>query len=877
MQKQTHPRHIQFGAIVLSQLMLVFAALMVYPYLFDAKQDVQTHAGSPPQITSNTVTNITFNSATINWTTNVPTTGSVAYDRTTRFALGPASDATLQTSHSVVLTGLEMDSWYSYAITAVDSAGATTKIQDDLKFQTLVDTTQPFDFLVDVGPISHVTQGYTSYLRASLRRTGGSSFPITTFSFQNVPSGVTVSFFQNYYNTVSMKVTAAPTAQPGSYNFQLTVMAGSKSHTVNMPLIVDPVPAVVTPQAYQSPPPAIPQIALWESNMKKYGTKFCNQADIISMGMWDGSVWFYDGTRAYYQMADYLNDPVWGTTCAQYVETVFRKHVLDNNGVITGYRVFPRGALLDWQKSGDTESKRAIDLMAKNAAFSNVPWAVLGDSYSREAAYALDAKIDTETAGNGPNQYLQAYADIVLGHMEQWFTANRYTRIAPFMFALSADSLIDYYEKTKDPRVLPAIQKGADYLWDNLWVPGNESFCYQILMDGKKCKAGSPDLNLLIVYPYGWLYKMTGDPKYLTRGDQIFAGGVKGAWLEQGKQFAQNYRLSFEYVHWRKTLGADLHGAPPSTSSSSSVASSLSSSSSSSASSVSSSSASSVMQSPSSASSIASSIALSSSSTSIPFVQASSSTSSLPTGSVSSWSRSSLSSSSNEKALREKALADYLASQAQKSSQTSASPSQQPLTLKKPIELTSSSGFLVKTVNSTQIVFKDVFITDYFAPAVDLLVDLGIVSGYNDENGKPLGLYRPSRDVQHAEVAKILAQLMNLPGSTPVNTSAQNTWAASFVAALEAKSPSLYTKDLNVFTPMTRLQVIHAMADTLAITANPNVGSFFSDTKDPLINTFKGMGIVKGNPDGTFRPDSPINRAEVATLLGRLLEQGYGQ
>jgi hypothetical protein len=262
----------------------------------------------------------------------------------------------------------------------------------------------------------------------------------------------------------------------------------------------------------------------------------------------------------------------------------------------------------------------------------------------------------------------------------------------------------------------------------------------------------------------------------------------------------------------------------------------------------------------------------------LPAASSSSASSSSVTDSASSFSRSSrssLSSSLNPKAEREKALADYLASQSQNSSSPASSATRRQFRLKNPLELPSSSGFLAKTINSTQVIFKDIFITDYFAPAVDLLIDLGIVSGYNDASDKPLGLYRPSRDVQYAEVAKMLAQLMNLSGTTSVNASAKGTWAEQSVAALEAKSPTIYTSSLNVFTPITRSQVIHAMADTLGIQPNPNIGNFFSDTKDPLINTFKGMGIVKGNPDGTFRPDSPVNRAEMATLLGRLLEQGY--
>jgi hypothetical protein len=47
------------------------------------------------------------------------------------------------------------------------------------------------------------------------------------------------------------------------------------------------------------------------------------------------------------------------------------------------------------------------------------------------------------------------------------------------------------------------------------------------------------------------MYQQTGDDTYRDRGDQVFAGGVRGAWLDGPKQFNQNYMWSFDYVKWR--------------------------------------------------------------------------------------------------------------------------------------------------------------------------------------------------------------------------------------------------------------------------------------------------------------------------------------
>lgn len=67
----------------------------------------------------------------------------------------------------------------------------------------------------------------------------------------------------------------------------------------------------------------------------------------------------------------------------------------------------------------------------------------------------------------------------------------------------------------------------------------------------------APDLNQLIAPAYAWVYQRTGDLSYRDKADAIFAGGVKGAWLDGAKQFNQSYRWSFDYVKWRS--------APPGT------------------------------------------------------------------------------------------------------------------------------------------------------------------------------------------------------------------------------------------------------------------------------------------------------------------------
>jgi hypothetical protein len=143
--------------------------------------------------------------------------------------------------------------------------------------------------------------------------------------------------------------------------------------------------------------------------------------------------------------------------------------------------------------------------------------------------------------------------------IQQLFVDRNY-KVKAFMVGLQAESLIQYFEKTGDPRILPALKTAADGLWDLAWVEsvGGFRYCTETPAAGDKdCNANvHPGLNMLIAHRYGWLYRQTGDGGYRDKGDEIFKRGVDGAAkrdpsLPYGKQFTQNYRLSFDYVKYR--------------------------------------------------------------------------------------------------------------------------------------------------------------------------------------------------------------------------------------------------------------------------------------------------------------------------------------
>jgi hypothetical protein len=70
------------------------------------------------------------------------------------------------------------------------------------------------------------------------------------YTTQNIPSGVTVANAGDYFGNYAFKVTASSAVAPGNYSFQVTGTAGGKTHSILLPLVVDPAPSAVTPLPY---------------------------------------------------------------------------------------------------------------------------------------------------------------------------------------------------------------------------------------------------------------------------------------------------------------------------------------------------------------------------------------------------------------------------------------------------------------------------------------------------------------------------------------------------------------------------------------------------------------------------------------------------
>lgn len=186
-------------------------------------------------------------------------------------------------------------------------------------------------------------------------------------------------------------------------------------------------------------------------------------------------------------------------------------------------------------------------------------------------------------------------------------------------------------------------------------------------------------------------------------------------------------------------------------------------------------------------------------------------------------------------------------------------------------------NFSVVDINTLDVPEKVIF-TDLPADhwAFDYITQLAlddIISGYEDKTFKPNG------NVTRAELAKMLAASFKLEG-TAKYSDVNNHWADTYISSVGEFVP---VKD-NQFRPneeATRQDVAVALVNILDKTEKMKLQESkltFDDIpmidEEYISHIGKAVsgGIISGYGDGTFRPQEPITRAEVATMICRIIK-----
>jgi hypothetical protein len=155
---------------------------------------------------------------------------------------------------------------------------------------------------------------------------------------------------------------------------------------------------------------------------------------------------------------------------------------------------------------------------------------------------------------------------------------------------------------------------------------------------------------------------------------------------------------------------------------------------------------------------------------------------------------------------------------------------------------------------------------------VQYLLAEGIVSGYSD------GTYRPDANVTRAQFAKMLSGAMDWQTQSPARPSFSDVqsghWAYGYIEAavahgvLSGYPDGTFRPDANV----TRAQVAKMIAIARGWTMeSPAEQSFIDVGATNWAREFAEMvsaaDVMSGYTDGTFRPNAPATRAQIAKIL----------
>ena len=152
-------------------------------------------------------------------------------------------------------------------------------------------------------------------------------------------------------------------------------------------------------------------------------------------------------------------------------------------------------------------------------------------------------------------------------------------------------------------------------------------------------------------------------------------------------------------------------------------------------------------------------------------------------------------------------------------------------------------------------------------------------------NGYPDGTVKPTGDVTRAEVAAILYRVMDADCVKTYETTrcsfsdvVRGDWFNTYVATLENAGVIVDTRTNGKFRPneaITRAELAAMLAQFADIKSAANS---FNDVSarhwaSDEIAVCAKRGWINGYPDGSFRPDATITRAEMMAMINRALDR----
>jgi len=142
--------------------------------------------------------------------------------------------------------------------------------------------------------------------------------------------------------------------------------------------------------------------------------------------------------------------------------------------------------------------------------------------------------------------------------------------------------------------------------------------------------------------------------------------------------------------------------------------------------------------------------------------------------------------------------------------------------------------------------------------------------------GDGLGHFFPDNSVTRAEFAKMLCLVFGLDKAEEITYTDvdKDSWQYDYIAKTDKYTYTESKENYAPDAPATRAEIAYAIVNAAGIKAE-GVELPFADADEILpaltahVDTAYALGLLKGYPDNTFRPNAPVTRAEVVVLLAR--------
>ena len=203
----------------------------------------------------------------------------------------------------------------------------------------------------------------------------------------------------------------------------------------------------------------------------------------------------------------------------------------------------------------------------------------------------------------------------------------------------------------------------------------------------------------------------------------------------------------------------------------------------------------------------------------------------------------------------------------------------------------AAGEFVSVAENRVEIELTDVPRSQWFARYVEDMAGQGIITGYKDTAGNPLGLYGPADAVTIEQLAKISVLAARVDQTkcpaVPKNKAAGGRWSALYIACAEHLGWSVYQDgSIDPSRPALRSEVVTTVLQAFDKQFDVATGTIFKDVSNTMpsryaIETAARDGIIsgytdaQGSPTGFFGPFDEVNRAETAKIVSLAL-QTYG-